>query len=297
MTFWAIASVFHEAGLPAGCLNTIYHRPGDDAITITNALISSPLVKKISFTGSTHVGSLVAKLAGQYLKPVLLELGGKASCIVCQDADVEKAAFASVLGAFSHGGQICMSTERILVRREIAREFEAALKTAFEKISGDRTKPSVLIGSPAVDKNKRLVKDAVSKGAKVLCGNIDAVEESKTRLRPLIVGDIKKEMDIYYTESFGPSVSLIEVESDEDAIRIANDTEYGLTCAVFTNDLRRGFNIAKQIETGAVHINGMTVHDETALPHGGAKNSGFGRFNGKEGLNEWIRYKTVTWED
>jgi acyl-CoA reductase-like NAD-dependent aldehyde dehydrogenase len=108
---------------------------------------------------------------------------------------------------------------------------------------------------------------------------------------------VKTDADLYYTESFGPTVSLFVVETDEEAIKIANDTEYGLASAVFTENLQRGFRIAKQIETGAVHINSMSVHDETNLPHGGAKQSGFGRFNGEEGLKEWVRMKSITWRN
>ena len=116
-------------------------------------------------------------------------------------------------------------------------------------------------------------------------------------MKPVVLSDVSEKMDIYYTESFGPTVSVFTVESDEEAIKIANDTDYGLASAVFTEDLRRGLKIAKAIETGAVHINSMSVHDEALLPHGGAKKSGFGRFNSREGLEEWVRTKIVTWKD
>ena len=297
-TFWVIASVFNEAGLPAGCLNTIYHRPGEDAVKVTNALVSSPTIKKISFTGSTNVGAIIASLAGKNLKPVLMELGGKASSYICEDANVGTAALQCALGAFLHSGQICMSSERILVHKDIAEKFREAFKGAVDQVFGGEGRESpILVTSPAVDKNKRLIKDAVSKGAKAIYGDVDANDESKTRMRPVIIEGVKKDMDLYYTESFGPTVSMIIVESDEEAIEIANDTEYGLSSAVFTEDLRRGLRIAKQIESGAVHINSMTVHDEPVLPHGGVKKSGFGRFNGSEGMNEWVKGKTVTWKD
>jgi len=154
-----------------------------------------------------------------------------------------------------------------------------------------------LVASPGVEKNKKLLKDALGKGAKAIYGNPEANEESKTQMRPVILENVKEDMDIYHTESFGPTVSMYVVESDEEAIKIANDTDYGLSSAVFTEDLKRGLKIAKQIESGAVHLNSMSVHDESALPHGGVKKSGFGRFNGQEGLNEWVRTKTVTWKD
>ena len=297
-TFWALASVFHEAGLPAGCLNTIYHRPGEDAVKVTNALVGSPAIKKVSFTGSTNTGSIIASLCGKNVKPCLMELGGKAPTIVCEDANLQVAGLQCALGAFLHSGQICMAAERILVHKSIFEPFKEAFKGAVEAVFGgkDREAP-ILVNGPPVQKNKKLLKDAVSKGAKAVYGDVDAAMESQTRMRPVIIENVKEDMDIYYTESFGPTVSLFTFEEDEEAIRVANDTEYGLSAAVFTEDLRRGFCIAKQIESGAVHINSMTVHDETALPHGGAKKSGFGRFNGMEGLNEWVRTKTVTWKD
>lgn len=285
-TYWAMASAFHAAGLPAGCLNTLYHQPAD-ASAVTTALIASPLVKKINFTGSTNVGSIIASLAGKHLKPVLMELGGKAPSIVCEDANLEVAALQCALGAFLHSGQICMSTERILVHKNIAPKFKEALKATMDQVFGGEGRDApILISGVPVEKNKKLLKDAVSKGAKVIYGDADHNEDSKTRMRPVIIENVKEGMDIYHTESFGPTVSIYEVDSDDEAIRIANDTDYGLSSSVFTEDLRRGLKIAKQIETGAVHINSMSVHDEAALPHGGTKKSGFGRFNSLEGLSE-----------
>jgi len=147
-----------------------------------------------------------------------------------------------------------------------------------------------------VDKNKKLLQDATSKGAKLVYGDMDAKENSATRMRPIIVGDVKKDMDLYYTESFGPTVTLLSVSNDEEALAIANDTEYGLSGAVFTKDLARGLRLAKKIESGAIHINSMSVHDEPTLPHGGMKKSGFGRFNANAGLDEFVRTKTITFQ-
>ncbi len=297
-TYWALASIFHNAGLPAGCLNTIYHRPGPDAAKVTSALISHPAIKKINFTGSTAVGSIVASQAGKLLKPCVMELGGKAPSIVCEDANIQTAALKCALGAFLHAGQICMATERIMVNAKIADEFKAALKGTMDQVFGEQGMgvPQLVTAAP-VEKNKKLLADAVSKGAKPVYGDPDHHEPSKTKMRPVIIEGVQPHMDIYHTESFGPTVSLYVVDSDEDAIAIANDTDYGLSSAVFTEDLRRGLKIARQIESGAVHINNMTVHDEAALPHGGVKKSGFGRFNGLPGLDEWVRTKVITWKD
>lgn len=294
--FWAIGSIMQEAGLPAGVLNVIFHRT-QDAAEVTSAIIEHPFVKKINYTGSTATGSIIAAQAGKHLKPLLMELGGKAPALVLKDANIEKAAQGCALGAFLHSGQICMSTERIVVHSSIVKEFGAALKTSIEQIFSKDGPAPTLVSAPPVQKNKKLVSQAVSNGAKILTGDLDAKESSDTRMRPIVVEGVTKEMDMYRIESFGPTVSIITVDSEEEAVEIANDTEYGLSSAVFTEDLAAGLRVAKQIETGAVHINNMTVHDEPNLPHGGAKMSGFGRFNGSAGIEEFLRMKTVTWKD
>lgn len=271
-------------------LNVIAHQTSD-AAAVTSALIKHPYVKKINFTGSTAVGKIIAKLAGEYLKPVLLELGGKASAIVLADADLTKAANECVTGAFLYAGQICMSTERILVDRKVSAAFTEEIKTVMSQRYPSGTPGQVLINEASVEKNTRLLQDAQDKGAEFVFGGVPA--EKGGRLGPSIVKGITKEMSLFYTESFGPSVSYIEFDTEEEAVQIGNDTEYGLSAAVFTRDIARGLRIAKLIESGAVHINGMTVHDEPALPHGGCKSSGYGRF-GAPGLDEFLWTKTVT---
>ena len=273
-------------------MNFISCSPGN-APALTKALIESPTVKKINFTGSTNVGRLVAKLAGANLKPILLELGGKAPAIVCADADLDVAAQQCVLGAFMYGGQICMSTERIIVDKSIRSALEDKLKEWTRRMFDSDT-GLVLINDTAVSKNKGLVQDALAKGANLVHGNPDMTEKVNTQLRPIIVSNVKPGMDIYIEESFGPTVSIIEFETEDEALRIANDTEYGLSSAVFSRDLRKALRLARRIETGAVHINRMSVHDESVLPHGGAKSSGFGRFN--TSMEEWVRTKNITYD-
>ncbi|KAF4451085.1 hypothetical protein F53441_5907 [Fusarium austroafricanum] len=295
-TLWAIADVFREAGLPDGVLNVIFHERAN-AAAVTAALIEHPEVKKINFTGSTPVGRIIGKLAGENLKPVILELGGKAPAIVWEDADLDLAAVQCTLGAFMNSGQVCMSTERILVHKNIKDEFEKKLSATIEQIFSSKGDAPILIASAPVEKNKALIKDAISKGASLVHGNPDLEEVSKTRMRPVVVRDVTTEMDIYKSESFGPTVSLMTIETEEEAIKIANDTEYGLSSAVFTSDLQRGLRIAREIETGAVHINNMSIHDESGLPHGGAKASGYGRFGASAGLDEWTRTKNITFKN
>ncbi|KAL9531079.1 Vanillin dehydrogenase [Sphaerulina musiva] len=292
-SMWALVDIFHKVGLPAGCLNTITHHQGDGPEIVTT-LVSHPTVRKINFTGSTAVGGIVASLAGKHLKPVLMEAGGKAPAIVCEDANLQNAAIQCVVGAFLYSGQICMSTERILVHSKIADQFRQILRATIDQIFPDQN-GLVMVDKAPVGRNASLLSDAVSKGAKAIYGDVNDKRELATAMRPVILEDVKKDADLYYQESFGPTVSLFVVENDEEAIQIANDTEYGLASAVFTENLQRGLRIARQIETGAVHINSMSVHDEPSLPHGGAKKSGFGRFNGEEGLREWYRMKTITW--
>ena len=238
-----------EAGLPPGVLNVIFHRP-QDAAEVTSAIIEHPFVKKINYTGSTATGSIIAAQAGKHLKPLLMELGGKAPALVLKDANIEKAAQDCALGAFLHGGQICMATERIVVHSSIVKEFSAALKTSIDQIFPKDGPSPILVTAPPVQKNKKLVSQAVSKGAKILIGDLDAKESSDTRMRPIVVEGVTKEMDMYRIESFGPTVSIITVDSEEEAVEIANDTEYGLSSAVFTEDLAAGLRVARQIETG-----------------------------------------------
>jgi acyl-CoA reductase-like NAD-dependent aldehyde dehydrogenase len=293
--FSILGQVMSEAGVPAGALNILYHRPAD-AAAVTTALIEHPAVKKVNFTGSTAVGSIIAATAGKNLKPVLMELGGKASAIVCEDADISHAATQCTLGAFLHSGQICMSTERILVSKRVLEPFREALQKNIHGIFPAH-EPAILIQAAGVTKNKKLISDAVAKGAKVVHGDHTISETSATRMAPIVVEGVSKDMDLYHTESFGPSVSLISFETEDEAVDMANHTDYGLSGAVFTSNLLKGLRIAKKIETGAVHINSMSVHDEPNLPHGGAKKSGWGRFNARWGLEEFLRTKTITFQE
>ncbi|KAI9726655.1 MAG: hypothetical protein M1834_008968 [Cirrosporium novae-zelandiae] len=298
--YWAIGSIFAEAGLPSGVLNVIIHR-AEDAAEVTNALIAHPAIRKVNFTGSTNVGSIISSTAGKYLKPVLMELGGKGSVIICEDADLEKAAKECALGSFLHSGQICMITERIIVPASLHSAFISHFLPAINALYGPSTPAPVLISSGAVQKNKSLVRDALSKGATLLLGTAppeisETETETETTLRPLVLTNLTPSMTLYHTESFGPTVSLIPSTSLPHAIQIANDSPYGLTASVFTRDLAQGLKVARELEVGAVHVNGMSVHDEAGLPHGGVKGSGWGRFNAGVGLEEFLKSKTVTWK-
>ncbi|ESZ93633.1 hypothetical protein SBOR_5982 [Sclerotinia borealis F-4128] len=300
--YWALGKVFHDAGLPAGVLNIIYLKPTDGAV-VTNAIIRHPAVRKVNFTGSTEVGSRIARTCGENLKPCLMELGGKNSAIVCADADLQKAATECIIGGILHSGQICMSTDRIIIHADIAERFLEVLKATFLDIASSTPAPPHVVNAAAKSRLQEVVSDAISEGASSLLGGFEHMQRKETdenspiTFIPMIIGDVKEDMPLWRDENFGPVAAYRIVKSDEEAIAMANDTEYGLSAAVFTQDLRKGFAIAKQLESGAVHINSMSVRDEPALPMGGVKKSGWGRFNTVLGMEEFLVAKSVTWDD
>jgi vanillin dehydrogenase len=289
-----IGAVLTEAGLGDGVVNVITHEP-KDAEAVAEALISHPAVKRVNFTGSTRVGKIIAAISAKYLKPVVLELGGKAPLIVLDDADIDAAVNATVFGAFANSGQICMSTERVIVHEKVADEFASKLAKRVAALpSGDPRKGDfvlgAVVGKPTVDRVLKLVQEATAKGAKVLCGG----ESDGTIMKGIVVDKVTPDMSLFREESFGPQVSITRVKSAEEAVKLANDTEYGLSAALFTRDIARGIELARQIESGICHINGPTVHDEAQMPFGGVKASGYGRFGGKAGVNEFTELRWIT---
>jgi len=289
-----IGTVLREAGLDHGVVNVLTHEPAD-AAAIVEALIADPAVRRVNFTGSTRVGKMVAMTAAKYLKPVLLELGGKAPLIILDDADLDAAVDAAAFGAFLNQGQICMSTERIIVDEKIADEFARKFTAKVKTLPcGDPRKGEVVLGAvvgmPTVDRVKALAKDAVARGAKVLIGG-----ESSGTIMPAVVLDyVTPEMQIFRDESFGPSVSITRFKTVDEAIRLANDTEYGLAASVFGRDIARALEVAKRIDSGMCHINGPTVHDEAQMPFGGVKASGYGRFGGKAAVEQFTELRWIT---
>ncbi|KAJ0414417.1 aldehyde dehydrogenase domain-containing protein [Aspergillus carlsbadensis] len=300
--YWALTCAFQDAGLPDGCLNLVSCHPAD-AAEVVNAMIEHPGVKKINFTGSTAVGRKIARACGQNLKPCLMELGGKNSAIVCADANIETAVKAVLAGAYLNSGQICMATDRILVHSSIAPAYIDALKSALQLMSDPSSAPPTLVNIASKQRVQRLIEDALAAGAHVISGSgaTDATgsgaSDAGVRMAPVLLGGVKEDMTVWQEEAFASLAACMVVDSDEEAIRIANSSGYGLSAAVFTEDLRKGLAMAKKIQSGAVHINSMTIHDEPILPHGGVKNSGWGRFNASQGLEEFLVTKSVTWMD
>lgn len=291
-----IGEVLREAGLPAGTINVVTNAPAD-AAKVVEALIVHPAVKRINFTGSTRVGKIVAETAARHLKPVLLELGGKAPLIVLDDADLDAAVNAAAFGAFLNQGQICMSTERIIVDETVADEFVAKLAAKAMSLPAGNPRDHVVLGSlvnaEVAERIEGLVQDAVSQGATLVAGG----NRSGTIMEATLVDHVMPGMRIYSEESFGPAKSIIRVKGVEEAIRIANDTEYGLSSAVFGRDIQRAMKVAKRIQAGICHINGPTVADEAQMPFGGVKGSGYGRFGGKAAIAEFTDLRWITIED
>jgi vanillin dehydrogenase len=293
-THLAIASVLEQAGFPSGTINVVTNAPAD-AAEVVDELIENPKTRRISFTGSTKVGRLIAEKAGRHLKRALLELGGKAPMIVLADAEIDDAVAAANFGAFMNQGQICMSTERIVVERPVAEAFAQKLATKAKSLRvGDPLEPDTQIGcvinQAAIERVQSLIDDAVSKGGQMLCGG----KAQGACYFPTVVSGVTPAMRIYHEESFGPVVSVVVAANADDAVRIANDTAYGLSSAVFSRDVNKALRIAERLETGICHINGSTVHDEPQMPFGGVKDSGYGRFGGKAGLEEFTELRWVT---
>ena len=291
-----IIEAFAEAGFPEGAVNIVTNAP-EDAGEVVGALIDAPEVKRVNFTGSTRVGKIIAKRAAEHLKPVLLELGGKAPLVVLEDADIDEAVKAAAFGAFMNQGQICMSTERIIVVDAVADEFAKRFKEKVGRMAvGDpregKTPLGAVVDQRTVDCVSALIQDALGQGAEQLVGGAaDGV------LMPAhVIDKVTPEMKLFRDESFGPVVAITRARDEAHAVELANDTEYGLSASVFTRDIAKGLKIARQIQSGICHVNGPTVHDEAQMPFGGMKASGYGRFGGKAGIDAFSELRWITVE-
>ena len=285
-----------EAGLGDGVVNMISNAP-EDAGEVVGAMIDHPAVRRVNFTGSTAVGRIIARRAAENLKPVLLELGGKAPMIVLADADIDEAVAAAAFGAFMNQGQISMPTERVIVPESIAEEFmkKFSAKVATMKVGDPRegnTPLGAVVDLKTVSHVEALVADALSHGAVQTNGG-----EAKGVLMPATVIDkVTPAMKLFRDESFGPIVAVIRAKNEDHAVELANDTEYGLSSSVFTRDTARGLSVARRIKSGMCHINGPTVHDEAQMPFGGVDASGYGRFGGQAGIDSFTELRWITLE-
>ncbi len=295
-THQLIVEAFQEAGFPANVVSVVTNAPAD-AADVVGALIDHPAVRRINFTGSTAVGRIVAKRAAENLKPVLLELGGKAPLLVLEDADLDEAVKAAAFGAFMNQGQICMSTERIIVMESVASAFETKFQAKAASLAvGDpregKTPLGAVVDRKTVKHVEELIADALAHGARSLTGG-----ESNGVLMPATtITGVTPSMRLFREESFGPVVAIVRAKDEAEAIELANDTEYGLSASVFTRDTARGLRVARQIKTGICHVNGPTVHDEAQMPFGGVKASGYGRFGGRAGIDAFTELRWITIE-
>ncbi len=294
-THQLIVQAFQDAGFPAGVVNYITNAPAD-AGAVVEAMVAHPAVRRVNFTGSTRVGKLIALTCAKYLKPSVLELGGKAPMVVLDDADLEAAVNGAAFGAFANSGQICMSTERFIVDRKIADDFVAMFaKKAKGLPLGDPRKPEPVvlgsvIGMGTVEHCNALIDDALAKGAKLVCGG----KADSTLMPATLLDHVTPKMRIYSEETFGPVKCIVRVDGVEAAIACANDNEYGLSASVFGRDTARALTVAQRIESGICHVNGPTVHDEAQMPFGGVKGSGWGRFGGRAGIAEFTELRWIT---
>ena len=290
------AEVMEEAGIPKGVFNVITCSR-ENVVKMGDELIENPRVKGVSFTGSTQVGRSIAAKCGAYLKKCCVELGGKDSLIVRADADMERATQAANFGSFMHQGQICMSVEKVLVQRSIFNEFlEKFVARAARLKVGNTADPENVIGplinDRQVDRVKSQLEDAIAKGAKVeLGGKIEG-----RFVYPTILTGVTPAMLVYQDETFGPVVPVIPFETDEEAISIANDTEYGLSSGIITADEEKALQMARQLETGMCHVNCSSVNDEPNVPFGGTKASGLGRHGGRWSMETFTDTRWITLE-
>lgn len=289
-----IGQVLQDAGLGDGVVNVICNAP-EDAAAIVARLIANPAVRRVNFTGSTHVGRIIGELSARHLKPALLELGGKAPLLILDDADLDAAVEAAAFGAYFNQGQICMSTERLIVDARVADAFvEKLAQKAASLRAGDPQDGASVLGSlidvSAGQRIKALIDDALAKGARLVTGG----KVDGSIMQATLLDGVTSDMRLYHEESFGPVAVVLRGAGDEELLRLANDSEFGLSAAIFSRDVSRALLLAQRVESGICHINGPTVHDEAQMPFGGVKASGYGSFGSKASIDFFTQLRWVT---
>lgn len=278
------------AGVDKEALQLVQVDSADHA-AVTEAFLKDSHIRKVNFTGSSAVGAQIAQVAGQHLKPALLELGGKNVSVVCKDADIDRAALDAVRSAWLHKGQVCMCLDKVYVEESIYDEFLAKMLLAAEKLASDPLFQMNQRNCGVADKVRALVTDALDKGATVLFGDATS---AGAQFDPIILGDVDENMEIDSEETFGPVLSISKFTDADALITKINMASYGLKVSVWSKNVVQAVRFAKRIEAGGVHINSSSVHDEATVAHGGVKLSGYGRFNSTWGIDEFSFQKTIT---
>ncbi|WP_238367372.1 aldehyde dehydrogenase family protein [Mesobacterium pallidum] len=288
------AEILEEAGIPAGVFNVVTCSR-ESVGAVGDEMIESPTVKAVSFTGSTAVGRHIAAKCGAHLKKACVELGGKDSMIILEDADLDHAAKAANFGSFMHQGQVCMSTEKILVQEGIYDDFMRKFLARAAKLKTGHTRDKDNVIGPLVNTRqalrvKALIDDALAKGARAEIGG----KAWDNFVEPTVLTGVTTEMDIWHDETFGPVVIVAPFRDEAEAIALNNDTEYGLTAAIMTRDEARALRMAEHIETGICHVNCQNINDEPHVPFGGTKASGVGRYGGRWSLDAFTELRWIT---
>lgn len=290
-----LADALLDAGIPDGVLNVVTNAP-EDAADVVSTMIADERVRCVNFTGSTAVGRKIGMQAAEHLKPAVLELGGKNSLVVLKDADLDYAVNAAAFGSFMNAGQICMSVDRVVVDKSLAAEFTERFAAKVSALpTGDPTDPETVIG-PAVNaksaqRQYRLIDDALAKGATAVAGG----HKLENSLVPAtVLTGTTPDMKIYHDEIFGSATTVLEADSPEHAVELSNDTKYGLTAGVITENIHEGLKVAQRLRTGIVHVNDQPVADEPMAPFGGVQNSGYGKFGGQAGIDSFSELRWVT---
>ena len=286
-----MAEVYRDAGVPDGLYNVV----SGFGVDIGDSLTTHPLTKVVMFTGSSRIGRHIAALCGQHVKRVVLELGGKSPLVVLADADLDRAVEAAAFGQFFFQGQACMASSRIYVEKSIEQEFTTRFKAMADNLGmGDLRDPNTWVGPIISERQRQRVRshiaDAQAKGAKVISGG----EWIGNRCRPTILAGVSEAMTVCREETFGPVTSIYPISGLDEALARANDTDYGLSSAIFTQDINKAMRFVQGVHAGMVHINAPTLHDEPHVPFGGVGDSGFGREGTDIDIDTFTEWKWVT---
>jgi succinate-semialdehyde dehydrogenase/glutarate-semialdehyde dehydrogenase len=294
LTAFAVAQIMHDCGVPAGVVNVITTAKAD---VLSKTVLHDPRVRKLSFTGSTQVGRTLLHEAADQVISCAMELGGNAPFLVCKDANLNDALDGAMLAKMRNSGEACTAANRFYVHKDLYKDFTDGIVKRMSEIKlGEATDPASTLGpminEKAVVKIAKLVDDAVTKGARLLLGG-QRLNRPGFYYPPTVLADVPDNADMMTDEIFGPVVSLQSFEDEDEAIRKANDTEYGLAAYIYTQDIKRGFQICEKIESGMIALN-RGIMSDPAAPFGGVKQSGLGREGSHHGLIEFCEAKYIS---